>query len=37
MQVASLNEQLEASKASLAKEKERAHRFIKDLKNRLEK
>jgi hypothetical protein len=37
MQVARLTEQLEASKAGLAKEKERAHRFIVDLKKRLEK
>jgi len=37
LQVARLSEQLEASKAGLAKEKERAHRFIVDLKKRLEK
>ena len=37
LQVARLSEQLEASKAGLVKEKERAHRFIMDLKKRLEK
>ena len=37
LQNARLSEQLGASKAGLAKEKARAHRFIVDLKKRLEK
>ena len=37
VQVTQLTEAHEALKSTLAKEKERAHRFIVDLKKRLEK